>query len=95
VDSASGDKALDALDRALAHRPERDDEAFSDATEHLCRLRDAMIAETRAGPVAHRERLGQLNAIISAVLSGHFPLGKTPWPEVQAATACLRSLLNP
>lgn len=92
MDSAPGQRALTALDRALAHQPERDGDAFSEATEQLCQFRDAMIGDARAGE--RRDDLGALNAIISGVLAGHFPLGKTPWPEVQSATDALRRLLQ-
>ena len=94
MDNASGHLALEALDRALTHRPDRDGDAFSDATEQLCRFRDVMIADTREGEEAHRAHLGRLNAIISAVLAGHFPLGKTPWPEVETAVGALRELMR-
>lgn len=94
MDRSAGTKALDALDRALAQQPERDGDAFSEATENLCRLRDTIIADCRGGDSEHRERLGMLNAIISTALAGHFPLGRTPWPEVQTATNHLRTLVG-
>lgn len=91
---AEGAEALAALDRALAHRPKRDGEAFSAATDHLCRARDLLlIAHCRAGADFHA-RLGQLNAIISSALAGHFPLGNTPWPEVEKARDELRRLVS-
>ncbi len=86
-----GGQALAALDRALSHKPRRDGEAFSEATEHLCRMRDALIASRRDG-VGDRQ-LERLNAVISSALAGHFPLGNTPWPEVEKAREDLRGLL--
>ncbi len=85
--------ALAALDRALEHRPDRDGQAFSDVTEHLCRMRDLLIAERRSGAGAE-DRLGRLNAIISSTLAGHFPLGNTPWPLVEQARDALATLLE-
>ena len=82
----AGRKALDALGQALSHQPSRDDDAFAAATENLCRLRDLL------DPAA--EQRGAVNAVISAVLAGHFPLGKTPWAEVEVATATLRTLVD-
>ena len=89
---AEGSKALEALDRALAHRPKRDGEAFSETTEHLCRMRDLLIAHCRAG-AALQDKLGRLNAVISSSLAGHFPLGNTPWPEIEKARDQLRRLV--
>lgn len=77
-------RALASLEHAVARKPERDGEAFSAATEQLCRLRDSLGSDT-----ARRDRV---NAVISAVLAGHFPLGKTPWPVVERAADELRSL---
>ena len=74
-------------------KPKRDGEAFAATTEHLCRMRDLLIAHCRAGADDHA-RLGQLNAIISSALAGHFPLGNTPWPEVEKARDALRNLVT-
>ena len=41
---SQGRRALDALDKALAAKPEKDGHAFSETTEHLCRMRDILIA---------------------------------------------------
>lgn len=89
---SEGRKALDALDRALQHKPKRDGEAFSATTEHLCRMRDLIIAERRTG-AGDDDSLERLNAVISSTLAGHFPLGNTPWPEVERAREELRALL--
>ena len=88
---AAGAQALAALDRALGAKPRRDGEAFSEATEHLCRMRDALIGSRRGG-VGDRQ-LERLNSVISSSLAGHFPLGQTPWPEVEKAREELRALL--
>ncbi|MDO9708782.1 hypothetical protein [Paracraurococcus lichenis] len=90
--AAEGRAALAALDRALAQRPERDGQAFTDTTEHLCRMRDLLIAERRRG--GGPGRLEVLNAIISTALAGHFPLGQTPWDEVEQARGALRRLVE-
>lgn len=87
-----GARALEALDRALAHKPKRDGAAFSATTEHLCRMRDLMIVECRGGG-GQRGTLERLNAVISSALAGHFPLGNTPWPEVENARDELRALI--
>ena len=84
--------ALAALDRALAHRPDRDGEAFAEATQHLCRMRDLLIAERRAGQRSE-PHLSRLNAVISSAQAGHFPLGATPWPVVETAQSALRAIV--
>lgn len=92
-----GQAALAAFDKALAAEPDRDDYAFSDATKHLCAMRDALIAERRAGRRAGQGTPGQLerlNAVISSALAGHFPLGKTPWQELQQARGVLAGLVG-
>lgn len=87
-----GQAALAALDRALAKRPERDGQAFSEMTEHLCAMRDSLITLRRAGQ-GSPDRLERLNAVISTALAGHFPLGNAPWPEIEQARGVLRALL--
>lgn len=90
-----GRAALAAIDRALEHRPEKDGHDFSDAAKHLAQLRDAIITEHRDAPpsAAARERLARLNAVLSVVLGGHFPLGGIPWPEIERARGWLADLL--
>lgn len=90
---AEGQAALDALDRALAQKPKRDGYAFAEMTEHLCMMRDLLIEHGRRGggapPVLER-----LNSVISTALAGHFPLGRTPWDEVEHARGVLRRLVE-
>lgn len=91
---SEGRKALDALDKALAEKPKKAGEAFSQATEHLCVLRDMMIGGLRDGQRADHDRLGRLNAIISTALAGHFPIGNVPWDEVEHARGALKELIS-
>lgn len=86
--------ALAELDRALAARPHADGEAFSAATRHLCRVRDGMIRQQRefGRTVESRRRLEHVNAAISVVLAGHFPLGAVPWAELEKARLWLAGL---
>ena len=85
-------EALASLDKAIAHKPRKDDADFAAALEHLCKLRDLLLAEGRQG-AGSRERLGQVNALISVVLAGHFPLGTVPWPEVERARGVLAGMV--
>ncbi len=86
--------ALASLDKAIAHKPRKNDPDFAAATEHLCKLRDMLLAEVRQGKAASRVRLGQVNALISVVLAGHFPLGSVPWPEVERARGVLAGMAS-
>lgn len=82
--------AIDSLDRLLAERPNRAGEDFSEATRRLAAYRDELIAEVRrTTDDRDRLRLRQLNGVISAVMSGHFPLGDIPWPMLEKARALL------
>ena len=78
--SEAGAEALACLDAILAKEPEPDPALFSHATRHLSAFRDALIAQQ-----ASRARLEHVNAVISVVMAGHFPLGKVPWPELHKA----------
>ena len=88
-----GEAALAALDRALAHKPKRDGHAFAEMTEHLCTMRDLLIAHGRRED-ALPPLLERLNSVISTALAGHFPLGTTPWSEVEHARGVLRDLIG-
>lgn len=82
-----GHQALAALDRALHTRPARDATDFTLATEHLCAMRRHL---STTAP----DLLPQLNGVISCSLSGHFPLGKVPWPLITSARGCLQELVS-
>ena len=87
-----GRAALAALDLALSKKPERDGHAFSEMTERLCVMRDLLIQGCRDRGHS-REVLGRLNSVISTALAGHFPLGSTPWSEVEHARGMLETLI--
>ena len=81
--------ALRRLDEILAQRPKPEQHLYSYCTERLTALRDRMI-ETGAD----RARLAHVNAIISVVMAGHFPLGAVPWEELQKARGWLSELVD-
>ena len=92
----AGRVALAEVDAALASRPQKDDYVLSDVTQALCTFRDGLIAEAAAeaapdGP-AH-DRLETLNAVLGVVLGVHFPIGPTPWEDLEAARGWLSGLL--
>ena len=88
--------ALDELDKALASRPHAEGHTFSAAAHELSLLRDGMAARQReAGATQEsRRRLEHVNAVISMVLAGHFPLGSVPWPDLEKSRDWLAKLLE-
>lgn len=86
----TGMAALAALDEALRQQPHADPVAFSQAARSVAELRDHICTEP-PGPV-RRRRLDQVNAVLSMVLAGHFPLGPVPWHEIEAARGWLADL---
>lgn len=90
-----GRQALAAIDAALAGKPRKNDQAFTDAVAQLCVLRQRMTerARTEGATAAGRRRLEHLNSVLTVVLAGHFPLGSIPWDEVAKARGWLVELL--
>jgi len=93
MDSRPGLVALAALDDIIAARPHADQQLFSKATHCLSAFRDSLIADYRPGhpSATQRARLEQVNAVISILMAGHFPLGETPWRELEESRAWLQS----
>ena len=91
-----GQQALDALDKALAGRPHKDDPAFAAALDNLCIVRDDMLRRFHAeGAVPDaRRRLEHVNSVLTVVLAGYFPLGPIPWDEVEKARGWLQDLMH-
>lgn len=91
-----GEKALRALDKVLRDEPKKVGPDFSEAITQLSALRDTMIAryrytDTNAGDSLE---LHQLNAVLTVVISGHYPLGKVPWPHIEKARESFALLLG-
>jgi hypothetical protein len=76
--------ALAAVDKALAEKPHKEGHTFSAAAQSLCMVRDSLGARDKGDPL-RRRWLGHINAVISVVLAGHFPLGSVPWEEIAKA----------
>ncbi len=95
---SEGQASLEALDKVIADKPHKVGHDFSAAAKHLCAYRDELIQRYRAAgdEETHqvRERLGRVNAVISTVLAGHFPLGPIPWPEIEKAREQLREVVE-
>ena len=87
--------ALDELDKALADKPHLEGHTFSAAAHELSLLRDRIAARQRergATPESRR-RLEHVNAVISVVLAGHFPLGSVSWPDLDKSREWLAKLV--
>ena len=69
--------------RSLAAEPEPDKALFSQCVRQLSAFRDSLIAS------GERAGLGHVNAVISLVMAGHFPLGPVPWEELRKARGWL------
>jgi hypothetical protein len=76
--------ALAAVDKALAEKPHKEGHTFSAAARSLCLVRDSLSARHKDDAL-RRRWLGHINAVISVVLAGHFPLGSVPWDEIAKA----------
>jgi len=85
-------KALASMDKAIAAAPERDGYAFSDAVIQLSAVRDEVAARDGRGTPELRQRLTTINAVLSMILAGHFPLGDPPWDEIKKARGWLADL---
>jgi hypothetical protein len=86
-------KALQAIDRLLAERPEKVGHDFSEATRRLCAWRDGLVQRWRQtrGEDDGLE-LERVNAAISVVVGGQFPLGHVPWREIEKVRNDLAAL---
>jgi hypothetical protein len=84
VSADLGSEALQAMDKLLRDKPEKVGHDFSEATRRLCAWRDRLTArwrQTQEG--SDRRELERVNAAISVVVGGQFPLGGVPWPEIE------------
>jgi formate dehydrogenase major subunit len=74
---------LEAIDKLLAEKPEKVGHDFSEATQRLCAWRDDLAARWRQTHADEdRRKLDRVNAAISVVVGGQFPLGPVPWAEI-------------
>ena len=86
---SEGASALRRLDEILALEPKPEQHLYAYCTACLTKMRDEMI-ETGAD----RTKLEHVNAVISVVMAGHFPLGPVPWDEIRKARGWLAELVE-
>lgn len=91
----AGQAALRAIDKLLGERPRKNGQDFSTATRCLAAYRDQLVTTWRnSGDDADRARLTAVNAILSVVIGGHFPLGDVPWAHIEKARRQLADVLG-
>jgi formate dehydrogenase major subunit len=88
---SAGREALAAIDRLLADRPDKIGHDFSAAVRHLAMWRDTLARRPRENDP---RALGKLNAALSVILGGQFPLGQIPWPEIERLRNDLSDLVD-
>jgi len=82
--------ALQLVDKLLAERPDKVGHDFSEATRRISAYRDDLIAVwRRGGNETDRRRLARVNAVLSVVVGGHYPLGEIPWSRIEKARSQL------
>lgn len=90
---ALGNEAVGAIDRLLADRPEKVGHDFSEATRRLTAWREQLIERwRRTQDDADRRNLERVNAAISVVVGGQFPLASVPWPHIEQVRNDLAAL---
>lgn len=93
--SETPQRALELLDKLLAERPERVGHDFSAATRYLAAFRDQLaVAWRRTQDPADRRRLYEVNAVLSVIVGGHYPLGPVPWQAIQSARDAFAQVLE-
>jgi hypothetical protein len=89
-------KALDALEHALEDRPDRLYEDMATTVRCLVGLRGTLIAERQKAPgdLVVRDRLDRVNAILSVVVGGEYPLVGVRENRIRQAREELDQLLT-
>lgn len=82
-------EAMRLLDKIMAEKPEKNGHDFSAAVRCLVEVRNGLVAGHDGGG-----QLPAVNAIISSVLGGQFPMKAIPWPSVDAARQRLAAVLR-
>lgn len=88
--------AHDAYDRLVRTRPDEPHQSLSEALRCLVRLRDGIMARARAGdssPVL-RERLQQVNAVVSLAFACQIPIVGVKWSRMEETRDALKDLID-
>jgi hypothetical protein len=78
-------RARAALERAMSARPHLDGHALTEATTCVCQYRDDLRKAVRSDPgdSGGRDRLAAANLAVTLLMAGHYPLGETPWAQME------------
>lgn len=95
MSDTSGRDAVQAIDKLLANRREKMGNDFSEATRRLTVWRQQLIERWRQSQTDVDKRdLERVNAAISVVVGGQFPLGAVPWSHVEKVRDDLSQLIT-
>jgi hypothetical protein len=90
-----GRDAVQAIDKLLANRRTKTGHDFSEATRRLTVWRQQLIERWRQTQTdVDRRDLERVNAAISVVVGGQFPLGPVPWSHVEQVRDDLSRLVT-
>jgi len=90
-----GRDVVHALDLLLAERPEKVGNDFSDAVRRLVAWREHLVLRWRnTGAEGDRMCLERVNAAISVLVGGQFPLGPVPWSHIERARQDMAALAD-
>jgi hypothetical protein len=90
-----GRDAVQAIDKLLANRRTKVGHDFSEATRRLTAWRQQLIERWRQTQSDVDKRgLERVNAAISVVVGGQFPLGAVPWSHVEQVRDDLSQLVT-
>ena len=86
-------QGVTALDRLLQEHPENLEKDIVEATRCLVRLRDELTSRMRDGvrDAAEERHLMHVNAVISVLMAGHYPIEGVRWDCIKHARDALSS----
>lgn len=88
---AERNKALAAFDRALDDRPDKIYDDLAEAVRCVAALRDRLVKERRAG-AENGAGLGRVNAVLSHIVGGEYPLEGVRRRRIEQASEELAAL---
>jgi hypothetical protein len=87
-------QGLEALDEVLASSQPPDKDLIAEATRCVARYRDALIDGGRSGEGPAKERLQEVNSLLSELVAAEFPLVGVRRKRIEMARAAYRRLLQ-
>ena len=86
-------QAVAAIDQLLADQPDKVGADFSAATRSLVAWRNALALRWRHSTTKEdRQAVDCVNAALSVILGGQFPLGSVQWSEIKKVQRDLAEL---